>query len=63
MKSWPDAHYSNVTLDLEEKDGETLLHLKQIGVPEVEKERTKQGWMENYFGRMKQVFGFGAKLF
>jgi hypothetical protein len=26
-------------------------------------ERTKQGWMENYFGRMKQVFGFGAKLF
>lgn len=63
LKTWPDAHFSEVTLEFEEKDGNTLLKLKQNGVPTKEYERTLDGWRVNYWERIKQVFGFGAHLF
>ncbi|KAK7104122.1 activator of 90 kDa heat shock protein ATPase homolog 1-like [Littorina saxatilis] len=63
MKSWPDEHYSNVTIELEEKEEETVLSLKQTGVPDIEVERTREGWKVNYCERIRQVFGFGARLF
>ena len=63
MKSWPDEHYSNVTIELEEKADETILSLKQTGVPERELDRTREGWKVNFWDRMKQIFGFGARLF
>jgi len=63
MKSWPAEHYSNVTIDLEDKGGETVLSLKQTGVPEREVEKTKEGWRANFWEPMRQVFGFGARLF
>ena len=63
MKSWPDEHYSSVTIDLEEKDGETILTLKQTGVPEKAVESTREGWRVNFWERIKQVFGFGSRIF
>lgn len=63
LKSWPDAHFSTVTLEFEEKDGNTLLKLTQTGIPSKEYEKTLEGWRVNYWERIKQIFGFGARLF
>lgn len=63
VKSWPDAHYSEVTFDFEEKEGVTELLLTQTGVPESEFERTKEGWIINYWNRIKQTFGYGTNIF
>lgn len=63
MKSWPAEHYSNVTIDLEEKEDVTHLSLKQTGVPDKEVDRTQEGWKLNYWERMRHIFGFGAQLF
>jgi len=63
VKSWPDDHYSEVTIELTDKDGKTKLSLKQTGVPEKELEKTREGWKANYWDRMRQIFGWGARLF
>lgn len=63
VKSWPAAHYSEVTFEFEEKQGVTELRLTQTGVPDSEYERTKEGWCINYWNRIKQVFGFGSNIF
>jgi len=59
FSSWPVDHYSTVTIELEEKNGKTILTLKQEGIPEDDKERTESGWKENFFKRIKGIFGFG----
>ncbi|WAR19880.1 AHSA1-like protein [Mya arenaria] len=63
LKTWPDAHFSEVTLEFSEKDGNTLLRLKQTGVPTTEYEKTIEGWKVNYWQRIRQVFGFGSHIF
>ena len=63
MKGWPDAHYSVVTFEFDEKDDSTVLTMTQTGVPDSEVERTKEGWKLNYWNRIKQVFGFEARIF
>jgi len=59
FSSWPETHYSIVTIELEEKNGKTSLKLEQAGVPEEDKERTEGGWHENFFKRIKGIFGYG----
>ena len=63
VKSWPDEHYSDVTLTFEEKNDCTVLHLSQTGVPEKELERTREGWERYYWDSIRQTFGFGARLY
>lgn len=63
VKSWPDAHYSTVTFEFDEKDDCTVLNYTQTGVPDSEYEKTKEGWVINYWNRMKQVLGFGSSIF
>ncbi|XP_070576480.1 activator of 90 kDa heat shock protein ATPase homolog 1-like [Ptychodera flava] len=63
FKSWPDEHYSTVTLELEEKSDHTQLNLEQIGVPNNELDRTKEGWERYYWQSIKTTFGFGSSLF
>ena len=63
LKSWPDAHFSEVTMNFLEKGGSTILKLKQTGVPSSEYEKTIEGWNVNYWMRIKQVFGFGTHIF
>lgn len=62
MKTWPEEHYSNVTIDLEEKEGETVLSMKQTGVPQQKRESTQEGWRMNFWERIKMCFGIGTKI-
>ncbi|KAK3093090.1 hypothetical protein FSP39_010967 [Pinctada imbricata] len=63
VKGWPEAHYSQVTFEFDEKDDSTVLTMTQSGVPDNEVERTKEGWKINYWNRIKQIFGFEARIF
>ena len=63
LKTWPDAHFSDVTLEFLEKDGDTILKFKQTGIPSSEFGRTQEFWKVNYWQRIKQTFGFGSILF
>jgi len=63
LKDWPPAHYSEVTLVLEDRDGSTQLNLTQSGIPSSDFDRTKDGWRNFYWDRIRQIFGFDAKLF
>jgi len=62
-KSWPDEHFSQVNIELTAKDGSTKLSLTQTGVPETDVEKTREGWRANYWDRMRQIFGWGSRLF
>lgn len=63
FREWPDAHYSDLTLTLQEKEDHTLLLVKQTGIPESDFERTRNGWQQIYFKGIKQAFGFGSSLY
>ncbi|CAI8011645.1 Activator of 90 kDa heat shock protein ATPase homolog 1 [Geodia barretti] len=62
-KSWPDAHYSTVTIELNQEQDCAKLVLLHTNVPEGVAERTKLGWKTHIFERIKSVFGYGARLF
>jgi activator of HSP90 ATPase len=63
FKTWPDEHYSNVVIELKQKEDCTELQLTQTGIPASDYERTKEGWRNHYWQSIKQTFGFGALLF
>ena len=60
FSSWEKDHYSLVTITLAEKNGKTILTLKQDGVPPDDLERTQKGWKTNIWERMKVIFGYGS---
>lgn len=60
FKTWPDGHYSNVTLELEQKPDGTELRLKQTEIPANNFDQTQEGWQNYYWKSIKQTFGFGA---
>jgi len=62
MKSWPSGHFSDVTLEIEEKKDKVVLTLTQSGVPESEVESVKGGWRSNQWARMKGILGFGSGI-
>ncbi|TRY61711.1 hypothetical protein TCAL_04182 [Tigriopus californicus] len=62
LKSWPQAHYSLVTIEIEQGTEETTLTLTQKNVPSKEVEVTRQGWERYYWDAIKRSFGFGAML-
>jgi activator of HSP90 ATPase len=59
LSSWPEGHYSTVTITLTESKRGCDMKLTQIGVPSAEAERTQQAWRENILERIKRMFGFG----
>lgn len=61
-KQWPSGHFSNVTIDIDQKQGYTSVTLTQTGVPKDEAETTKTNWERYYWNSMKQTFGFGSFL-
>lgn len=63
FRSWPENHYSDVTITFEEKDDCTAIVVTQKGVPVNDFERTENGWRQFYFHSMKQTFGFGSMLY
>lgn len=62
LKQWPTGHFSNVVLDIEEKDDHTELQLTQTGVPVGEFDTTRNNWERYYWNSIKQTFGFGSFL-
>jgi len=62
FSSWPEGHYSTVTIDLEDNKGKTGVTLQQTNVPEKDKERTEGGWKDNFFRRIKGIFGYGGLM-
>ncbi|XP_076313655.1 activator of 90 kDa heat shock protein ATPase homolog 1 isoform X2 [Tachypleus tridentatus] len=63
FKNWPSGHYSDVILEIIEREDSTEVKLTQKGVPRNELEQTREGWKNYYWQSMKRVFGFGAMLF
>jgi len=59
FSSWPANHYSTVTIDIDEKGGKSNLTLTQKDVPDSDKDRAEGGWNENFFKRIKGIFGYG----
>ena len=62
FSSWPEGHYSRVTMKISPGDGKTHLDLQQTDVPIYDAERAKQGWHSMQFQRLKNVFGYGTSL-
>jgi len=62
FNTWPANHFSTVTIELEPKEGKTILKLEQTNIPEEDKERTEGGWKENFWKRIKGIFGYGPLL-
>lgn len=63
FKSWPEGHFSTITLTFSDRGGETEIRLEGKGIPANEEERTREGWQRYYFEGIKQTFGYGARLF
>lgn len=62
FNSWPENHFSQLTLDFGDKSGKTLLTLTQQGIPSSDFERTREGW-ENYFWRrISSLFSWEYKV-
>jgi activator of HSP90 ATPase len=62
FNTWPEGHFSTVTITFEQKNGKTILNLLHTGVPEDDKEHTEGGWKDNYWRRIKGIFGYGNML-
>ncbi|XP_074112679.1 activator of 90 kDa heat shock protein ATPase homolog 1 [Cotesia typhae] len=58
-KQWPDGHFSEVTIDINEKSDHTEVNLTQTEVPSTEEESTKENWDRYYWDAIKRTFGFG----
>ncbi|XP_064089383.1 activator of 90 kDa heat shock protein ATPase homolog 1-like isoform X1 [Macrobrachium nipponense] len=62
FRSWPNGHYSEVVIDLVQKEDQTELTLTQTGIPSNDLERTREGWRNYYWESIKRTFGFGTML-
>jgi len=62
FKTWPEEHYSVVTIELTQQNDGTTLKLAQKEVPVNELEKTREGWKNYYWRAIKQTFGYGAML-
>jgi activator of HSP90 ATPase len=60
FSTWPEDIVSTVTILLEEKDGKTTLNLTHEGIPEDDQEHTEQGWKNNFWLRIRGIFGYGS---
>ncbi|ORX89361.1 hypothetical protein K493DRAFT_233839 [Basidiobolus meristosporus CBS 931.73] len=59
-KTWPESHYSTVTLKFDEGTDNVKIHLIQEGVPLGEEDITSGNWKQYYWNPIKTTFGFGA---
>ncbi|XP_063238413.1 activator of 90 kDa heat shock protein ATPase homolog 1 [Bacillus rossius redtenbacheri] len=60
LKSWPEGHFSTVTLTIDQKDDHTEVSLVQSGVPQSELDVTRTNWERYYWDAIKRKFGFGS---
>jgi len=62
FKSWPENLYSNVQLEFTDLGGSTKLTLIQSGVPSNDFDRTKSGWEEYFWTRIRGICGWNYKI-
>ncbi|KAL9703825.1 hypothetical protein quinque_007343 [Culex quinquefasciatus] len=63
LKQWPSGHFSNVVMELEEREDHTVLKLTQTLIPAAEFEATKANWSRYYWDSIRSAFGFGSFLY
>ncbi|CAG8481441.1 4968_t:CDS:10 [Acaulospora colombiana] len=59
LKTWPEGHFSTVTLKFEQTSDRTIVHVTQEGVPVGEEEIVRRNWQSYYWNSIKSVFGYG----
>ncbi|HLC56028.1 MAG TPA: SRPBCC family protein [Candidatus Nanoarchaeia archaeon] len=55
---WEKGHYSKVKYELKAVKGGTKLTFTQTEVPDKEYKHINQGWKEQYWNKMKEVFNW-----
>lgn len=60
LQNWPASHFSNVSINFEQKDDGTLVSLEQTLVPAEFSNSTTDGWRRYYFSAIKATFGMGC---
>jgi activator of HSP90 ATPase len=58
-KDWPEDHFSQVTMAFEQHDGANcVITLSHSNVPDSDFERTRAGWEQFFWQRIRGVFGW-----
>ncbi|GFT61647.1 activator of 90 kDa heat shock protein ATPase homolog 1 [Nephila pilipes] len=63
LRTWPNEHFSEVHIDINQKKEYTEISFSQYDVPKSEFENTIEGWKRFYWNSMKRNLGFGVPLF
>ena len=53
LSCWPQGHFSKVVFSIEDFNGQTLVRLNQLDVPEACSIPVSEGWHENFWKPMK----------
>ncbi|KAI7900916.1 activator of Hsp90 ATPase [Cokeromyces recurvatus] len=62
LRSWPQGHYSKVTLEFVQGSESVLLKINQTGIPIGEEELTMKNWNGYYWKAIKSAFGYGVNF-
>jgi len=60
LKSWPEGHFSTVTIKFEQASDCTRVRITQEGVPIGEVDAVRNNWQSYYWNPIKSVFGYGS---
>ncbi|RIA95485.1 activator of Hsp90 ATPase [Glomus cerebriforme] len=60
LRSWPEGHFSTVTIKFEQASDYTRVHITQEGVPIGEVDAVRNNWQSYYWNPIKSVFGYGS---
>ena len=60
MSDWPQDAMSYLILKISKTDDGCKLHLEQKNVPLKSADRTRQGWSQQIFQRIRKTFGYGV---
>ncbi|GFR32428.1 activator of 90 kDa heat shock protein ATPase homolog 1 [Trichonephila clavata] len=63
FRTWPEEHFSEVHMDINQKTDCTEIYFSQTGIPKSEIENTREGWKRFYWNSLRRAFSFGAPLF
>ncbi|XP_055931903.1 activator of 90 kDa heat shock protein ATPase homolog 1-like [Argiope bruennichi] len=62
FRTWPEGHFSNVSIDINERSDCTEINIHHKDIPKDFLEFTREGWKKFYWDSMKRILGFGSFL-